>query len=133
MLHVVVGKGLLTCINKESHHRYQLWFHSASLRSNACRTRFPVQICRHHTALSKQAGDAGEGSLLILHEIPVISTTIKSVCVSMCEMTQLSSETLRMTFLRPVSIQFLHVITQAFFPQGNSVLGLLKNIRSLIS
>lgn len=48
-----------------------------------------ADITQHYP---ERVGDAGEGSLLILHEIPVISTTIKSVCVSMCEMTQLSSE-----------------------------------------
>ena len=52
------------------------------------------------------------------------STTIQRVCV--CEIPQLGSETLRMTFLRPISTQLLDVTTQGlFFPLGNSVLGSL--------
>ena len=114
--------------------RYQLWFHSASLSPNTCRTRLPVQICRHHTASSRVSWRCRRGLTVdFAWDSSDFNNYKKCVCVSVCEMTQLSSETLRMTFLRPVSTQFLDVTTQAFFPQGNSVLGLLKNIWSLIS
>lgn len=133
----------MNCMNKEPHHRYQLWLHSTSLSLNSHATKLPVQIQTPQGTIHWRQGEAAEGSwfAFVLGSDDLGDCIARAsvhericVCVYMCTMPQMDSETRRVTFLRPISTWCLNVTsTGPFFLEATQsqglFLGLLESLR----